>query len=101
MTTSRSESWFAARKKPVEVEAIEFTRESYSVIRDTLGDRFDGVAVMSNGPKVIRIKTLEGTMAATLGDFIVRGVKGEFYPVKPDIFALTYEAENSHEKARQ
>jgi hypothetical protein len=39
----------------------------------------------------IYIPTLEGTMLATVGDWIIRGVKGEFYPCKPDIFALTYE----------
>ena len=39
----------------------------------------------------IEIKTLEGTMTASKGDWIIKGVKGEFYPCKPDIFALTYE----------
>lgn len=37
------------------------------------------------------IETLEGTMTASLGDYIVKGVDGEFYPVKPDIFEQTYE----------
>lgn len=40
----------------------------------------------------VDIKTLEGTMRADPGDFIIRGIKGEFYPCKPDIFAATYEA---------
>lgn len=40
---------------------------------------------------VLNIKTLEGTMEATPGDWIIRGVKGELYPCKPDIFELTYE----------
>ena len=40
----------------------------------------------------LRIETLEGTMRANKGDYIIKGVKGEFYPCKPDIFELTYEA---------
>ena len=42
-------------------------------------------------PDRIEIPTLEGTMRADLGDYIIRGVKGEFYPCKPDIFEATYE----------
>lgn len=42
-------------------------------------------------PECIRIDTLEGTMRATAGDYVIRGVKGEFYPCKPDIFEATYE----------
>ncbi len=41
---------------------------------------------------VLLIETLEGEMTANVGDWIIRGVKGEFYPCKPDIFAATYEA---------
>jgi hypothetical protein len=43
-------------------------------------------------PDALEIKTLEGTMTAHPGDWIIRGVKGEFYPCKPDTFAATYEA---------
>ena len=39
----------------------------------------------------LRIRTLEGTMRAEVGDYIIKGVQGEFYPCKPDIFAATYE----------
>lgn len=45
----------------------------------------------TGGPLVIEIETLEGTMRAEPGDWIIRGVKGEFYPCKPDIFEATYE----------
>jgi hypothetical protein len=83
------------RKLPVEVEAMQFTRESYGAVRDWLGKSFGRVAVMNGGPSVIRIKTLEGVMAASRGDWIVKGVKGEFYPVKPDIFEQTYEVLDS------
>ena len=44
-----------------------------------------------NGNQDIEIKTLEGTMTANKSDWIIKGVKGEFYPCKPDIFAATYE----------
>lgn len=44
----------------------------------------------------VEIKTLEGTMRGEIGDWIIRGVKGEFYPCKPDIFALTYESAEDH-----
>lgn len=44
------------------------------------------------GPGELYIKTLEGDHHASVGDYIIRGVAGEFYPCKPDIFARTYEA---------
>ncbi|MET9150060.1 hypothetical protein ABZX82_02075 [Streptomyces griseoflavus] len=75
------------RKKPVEIEAVQFTdAASADRIRAEFGDgvRFDLGCLL--------IDTLEGTMRANLGDWIVRGVQGELYPVKPDIFAATYEA---------
>ena len=79
------------RKLPVEVEAIQFTEDTYVEIRDFVGRAFDGVAAMNGGPSVIRIRTLEGVMAARRGDWIIRGVAGEFYPCKPDVFEKTYE----------
>jgi hypothetical protein len=42
-------------------------------------------------PSGLHIKTLEGAMIASIGDFVIKGVNGEFYPCKPDIFAKTYE----------
>jgi hypothetical protein len=48
-------------------------------------------AVRHDGPEPMPIKTLEGTMLAQPGDWIITGVKGERYPCKPDIFAATYE----------
>jgi len=45
----------------------------------------------SVGSHVLEIDTLEGTITASPGDFVIRGVKGEFYPCKPDIFAATYD----------
>ena len=74
------------RKKPVVIEAMEFAAESD-------GGRIAAWCGGSNekSPREIQIGTLEGIMTAQMGDFIIRGVQGEFYPCKPDIFAATYE----------
>lgn len=74
------------RKKPVVIEAVQWTDENTEeVLSFCCGtaheDEFGGMFV----------HTLEGPMRASVGDFIIRGVKGEFYPCKPDIFWLTYE----------
>lgn len=53
--------------------------------------RVKGKIVRESVPALIAIDTLEGTMHAIAGDYIIRGVKGEFYPCKPDIFAATYD----------
>ncbi len=81
------------RKKPVIVVAWQV-----SAFMDTADElaRWCGGAVRftySNGVPIphIEIKTLEGTMRADMGDWIIKGVQGEFYPCKPDIFAATYE----------
>lgn len=78
-------------KKPVMIEAEQWdgTAEDATRIIDwVLGD--DGTArYRSEGP-YIAVDTLEGTMAAMPEDFIIKGVKGEFYPCKPDIFKATY-----------
>jgi hypothetical protein len=74
------------RKRPIVVEARRFENvDSGSVIATWCG------ASNQANPEAIEIPTLEGTMRASLGDWIIRGVHGEFYPCKPDIFDLTYE----------
>lgn len=79
------------RKKPVEIEAIQFfdTPEQLDKLSDFMGD----VKVNYSNPDkpVILIHTLEGVMTASMGDYIIKGVDGEFYPCKPDIFKKTYE----------
>lgn len=78
------------RKKPVVIEAMQYTGENATEIQ-----RFIGAAETDESflrPTILKIKTLEGTMQADEGDWIIRGVKGEFYPCKPDIFSATYEA---------
>ena len=79
------------RKKPVVIEAVKWTGENEAEIGDLSNDAtytFD----YSVKPTVLTIDTLEGTHLANVGDFIIRGVKGELYPCKPDIFEMTYEA---------
>jgi len=79
------------RKKPVEIEAIRLPMpgEQGQKVADFF--RFLDGAEWELGVDGLRITTLEGVMMATPGDYIIRGIKGEFYPCKPDIFALTYE----------
>ncbi len=86
------------KKKPVVIEAIEWTGKNLEEIINFTGlhesandwewDHFENV-VESEGLKIF---TLEGSHKATIGDMIIKGVAGEFYPCKPGIFADTYEA---------
>lgn len=80
-------------KKPIVIEAIEFidTPERIEEIFNFIGDETMRVDYsMYNRPAVL-IETLEGTMRADVGDYIIKGINGEFYPCKPDIFKKTYE----------
>lgn len=77
------------RKKPVEVEVMEFTdKDKDRVFNWVTCSR--SAEWIDNKP-VLFIHTLEGKMRADLGDYIIKGVNGEFYPCKPDIFEKTYE----------
>ena len=78
------------RKKPVVIEAVQWTGDILDAetitnfaADDPIGFQNDSLAVF----------TLEGLMTASPGDWIIRGVQGELYPCKPDIFAATYEPE--------
>jgi len=79
------------RKKPVVIEAVQFTSETkdqaFNFITCNKTADFD-----TDGNPILKIQTLEDWMTATLGDWIIKGVAGEFYPCKPDIFDATYEA---------
>lgn len=82
------------RKKPVVVEAVQFdgTEASAEAIRQWMGAAKDDASVQVLDACVdLFITTLEGTMRASKGDFIICGVSGEHYPCKPDIFAATYD----------
>ena len=76
------------RKKPVEIEAMQLTKDNTTEVL-TFCNANDIVA--SNDDGTISIRTLEGTMTASIGDYIIKGVKGEYYPCKPDIFEATYD----------
>lgn len=78
------------RKKPVVVEAWQLTEENIEAgIPDWIDT--DQVSIFGGANTFAEIHTLEGTMQASYGDYIIKGVKGEFYPCKPDIFEQTYE----------
>ena len=77
------------RKKPVVIEAIQYTKENYGECVDFYGESFCG----SLDDDII-IETLEGKYKVSLGDYIIKGVKGEIYPCKPDIFEMTYDDTN-------
>lgn len=83
------------RKKPVEIEAMEFkTIEDYLKIVEWMKESGDTHALANEvhyKTPIMIIHTLEGAMAANPGDYIIKGVKGEFYPCKPDIFKSTYD----------
>ena len=98
------------RKKPVEIEAMRIEADDNNRNTDgsesfldpnrvaiakasgwMLGNGFRDFKVHGDGPFGIAIETLEGVMVAAPGDWIIRGVQGEFYPCKPDIFEATYE----------
>ncbi len=78
------------RKRPVEIDAVEWkaTADSWREIQDMGNIKWDGGEM---GSESFYLETLEGKMRVTKGDFVICGVKGEFYPCKPDIFQLTYE----------
>lgn len=81
------------RKRPVVIEAVELSYGNrYAVALWCCGDAQDAApSGRVYAPGLVRIPTLEGDMWAQDGDWIIRGVQGEFYPCKPDIFAATYE----------
>ena len=80
------------RKKPIVVEAIQYHREdNINLVQNFFGDRNGKDLIYDANVNDYYIKTLEGNMYIQPGDFIIKGVKGEFYPCKPDIFELTYE----------
>jgi hypothetical protein len=83
------------RKKPVEIQAVLFDKSNGGPAAKWCGGRNRFEAKASDPTDVaewIDIPTLEGVMRANLGDYIIRGVQGEFYPCKPNIFAATYDA---------
>jgi hypothetical protein len=74
------------RKKPVVIEAVRLTPDN---VQEAVA--FCGGKLKAHPLTGLLIETLEGNMLASAGDWIIKGVKGEFYPCKPDIFEATYE----------
>lgn len=73
------------RKKPVIIDAVKWTGKNKIEMEE-----FVGVSAYFSGKK-LEIATLEGDMVASVGDWIIKGLEGEFYPCKPDIFEKSYE----------
>jgi hypothetical protein len=82
------------RKKPVVIEAWQLSFENATELKAMVGGR-DWSRPPMRAVTGIIVPTLEGEHQAAYGDWIIRGVKGEFYPCKPDIFEATYDAEES------
>lgn len=80
------------RKKPVVIEAVQYTGDVNTTEIDDMAflEAYSKGEFKERDGKLV-IKTLEGTMIANKGDYVIKGVNGEFYPCKPDIFEKTYE----------
>ena len=79
------------KKKPVEIEAVQFTGSNHNeIIEFTGGQAFIGGPGSMDRGDIMTIQGIEGPHLASAGDWIICGVAGEFYPCKPEIFAETY-----------
>ena len=78
-------------KRPVTIEAIQFldTHENLCDLSEFMPDPLVVDYAFPNDP-LLNIETLEGVMSAKVGDWVIKGLKGEFYPCKPDIFEASY-----------
>lgn len=85
------------RKKPVIIEAVQWNGENFDECMNFMGETcgnkvaYEDYKELCLSSKEIIIHTLEGDMIASKGDYIIKGINGEFYPCKPDIFTKTYE----------
>ena len=79
------------RKKPIVIEAVQYDGDNEFDIKDWAQGAITSPFTYGKNPPKLEIKTLEGVMTANIGDWIIKGVAGEFYPCKPDVFAATYE----------
>lgn len=76
------------RKKPIVIDAVQYNGSNRNEIFDFCGKSCHNGNTDSS---LIIIHTLEGNMVLSINDYLIKGVKGEFYPCKPDIFEMTYE----------
>ena len=86
------------KKKPIVIEAVQWNGKNLDEVKSFVEDSLeywynDTAWEVGKGPVTIgiKIKTLEGDHIASIGDYIIKGANGEFYPCKPDIFEKTYE----------
>ena len=77
------------RKRPVEIEAVQWDGDNTQEIMKWAGGSI--VTIQASTPDNLTIETVEGDMRANKWDWIIKGVKGEFYPCKLDIFSATYD----------
>lgn len=79
------------KTKPCEIEAIKWTGDNFEEIAKFTNCKAYMELMYSSMKEELIIKTLEGDMMATVGDYIIKGLKGEFYPCKSDVFHKKYE----------
>lgn len=89
-------------KKPIPVEATQFTRETFNELQEWVskGKGTLGMRVDYDKQLTLTVYTLEGEMTAKLGDYIIKGVRGEFYPCDREIFEETYEPAQEKEETK-
>lgn len=80
------------RKKPIIVDAIQWNGDNYGEIKIKLDSLAQNLLSSDALRTAIYVLTLEGLMKAQIGDWIIKGITGELYPCKPDIFEKTYES---------
>jgi hypothetical protein len=88
------------RKKPVVIEAEQFTDNAKDMVYNFVRCNSQPDVDLSGKP-VLRIQTPEGVMTASVGDWVIKGIHGEFYPCKNDIFEQTYEREEDEREYRK
>nr|DAT96428.1 MAG TPA: PGDYG protein [Bacteriophage sp.] len=76
------------RKKPVIVEAVIWTGNNIDEVKELAKSAVENIIFVDNN---LYIETLEGNMHVSVGDYVIKGIEGEFYPCKPNIFKKTYE----------
>lgn len=89
-------------KKPIKIEAFRFgfddepewfSKDKHVIYHPAMVSKDLGTLVMTELPAFCMVQTLEGAMRAEIGDYVIKGIKGEIYPCKADIFELSYDKE--------
>lgn len=88
-----------ATKKPVTIECVKWDGENLEEVQNFCGTSYIGGG--KDDDKKLVISTLKGDMLASVGDYIIKGMKGEFYPCKPDIFEKTYDIVDGDSSVRE